>query len=163
MNNITGAKFAPVLSCQKCHCETSPQTGCGNPQRQRNAIILSHRRESMQRAAGTSRMVPDPQTGSDPTAAGGGNRKGSEWQWSARDEGVMPRTFAGYHNRKEGLLRCPVCALVMNTCVAHRPRLLVRVASPAAGSAPLTPPFRIPIIREIERQRGERWDSFRSV
>ena len=71
----------------------------------RKIIILSHRRESMQRAAGTSRMVPDPQTakgGSDATAACGRLRGQSEWQWSARDEGVMPRTFAGYHNRKSG-------------------------------------------------------------
>ena len=32
------------------------------PKGNANSIILSHRRESMQRAAGTSRMVPDPQT-----------------------------------------------------------------------------------------------------
>ena len=38
--------------------------------------------------------------GSDPTAAGGGRREGSEWQRSARDEGEQPRTFAGHRNRK---------------------------------------------------------------
>ena len=50
-------------------------------------------------------MVPDPQTakgGSDATAACGRLREQSEWPWSARDEGVMPRTLAGYHNRKSG-------------------------------------------------------------
>ena len=38
--------------------------------------------------------------GSDPTAACGGNREGSDWQRSARDEGALaPRIFAGYRNR----------------------------------------------------------------
>ena len=38
--------------------------------------------------------------GSDPTAAGGGRREGSEWQRSARDEGASaPRIFAGHRNR----------------------------------------------------------------
>ena len=40
-----------------------------------------------------------PTMGSDPTAAGGGRREGSEWQRSARDEGKLPRTFAGNRNR----------------------------------------------------------------
>ena len=40
------------------------------------------------------------QMGSDPTAASGGRREGSEWQRSARDEGASaPRIFAGYRNR----------------------------------------------------------------
>ena len=38
--------------------------------------------------------------GSDPTAASGGRREGSEWQRSARDDGASaPRIFAGYRNR----------------------------------------------------------------
>ena len=38
--------------------------------------------------------------GSDPTAACGGNREGSDWQRSARDEGApAPRIFAGHRNR----------------------------------------------------------------
>ena len=38
--------------------------------------------------------------GSDPTAASGGRREGSEWQRSARDEGASaPRIFAGHRNR----------------------------------------------------------------
>ena len=38
--------------------------------------------------------------GSDPTAASGGCRKGSEWPGSARDAGALsPRTFAGHPNR----------------------------------------------------------------
>ena len=38
--------------------------------------------------------------GSDPTAAGGGRREGSEWPGSARDAGApSPRTFAGAPNR----------------------------------------------------------------
>ena len=38
--------------------------------------------------------------GSDPTAACGGNREGSDWQRSARDEGASAlRIFAGYRNR----------------------------------------------------------------
>ena len=38
--------------------------------------------------------------GSDPTAAGGGRREGSEWQRSARDDGASaPRIFAGHRNR----------------------------------------------------------------
>ena len=38
--------------------------------------------------------------GSDPTAAGGGRREGSEGQRSARDDGASaPRIFAGHRNR----------------------------------------------------------------
>ena len=38
--------------------------------------------------------------GSDPTAACGGRREGSDWQRSARDEGASaPRIFAGHRNR----------------------------------------------------------------
>ena len=82
--------------------------------------------------------------GSDPPAASGGKRKGSEWQWSIADEGGQPRRISGTTTGARAnsyLLRCPVCALVTSTCVAHRPRLLVRVASSATGSAPLTPPY----------------------
>ena len=37
--------------------------------------------------AATATLTVIPTMGSDPTAAGGGRREGSEWQRSARDEG----------------------------------------------------------------------------
>ena len=50
--------------------------------------------------------------GSDPTAAGGGGREGSEWPRSARDEGALtPRTFAG--NRNRGRIATGASALAM--------------------------------------------------
>ena len=39
------------------------------------------------------------------------------------------------------LLRCPVCALPLRACVAHRPLPLARVAPPATGGASLAPQF----------------------
>ena len=49
---------------------------------------------------GKAENANESPAGSDPTAAGGRRREGSEWQWSARDEGALsPRTFAGNHNR----------------------------------------------------------------
>ena len=51
--------------------------------------------------AGGILLPPVQKLGSDPTAAGGGMREGSEWQRSAGDEGVLsPRTFAGHRNRR---------------------------------------------------------------
>ena len=45
--------------------------------------------------------------GSEPTAACGGKREGSEWQRSARDAGdKTPRTFAGYRNRGNNAVHC---------------------------------------------------------
>ena len=45
--------------------------------------------------------------GSDPTAACGGRREGSEWQRSARDAGVKtPRRFAGHRNRGSNAVHC---------------------------------------------------------
>ena len=39
--------------------------------------------------------------GSDPTAASGGKREGSEWQRSARDKPALSgKVTAGYRNRK---------------------------------------------------------------
>ena len=62
--------------------------------------------------------------GSDPTAAGGGRREGSEWQRSARDEGVSaPRIFAGHRNRTipTGCVRCAEVELVCRR--GHDPAL----------------------------------------
>ena len=44
-------------------------------------------------------LPPVQKLGDDPTAAGGGGREGSEWQWPVGDEGApSPRTSTGYHN-----------------------------------------------------------------
>ena len=52
------------------------------------ALILSHRRESMQRVAENLPHGPRTlQAGSDGSAAGGGSSDLSEWQRSARDDG----------------------------------------------------------------------------
>ena len=62
--------------------------------------------------------------GSDPTAAGGGRREGSEWQRSARDEGASaPRIFAGHRNRTipTGCVRCAEGELVCRR--GHDPAL----------------------------------------
>ena len=69
------------------------------------------------------KCAPGGVWGSDPTAASGGGREGSEWQRSARNEPASPgEVFAGYRNRSVALI-----AGAINE--SHLPRRILWVLS----------------------------------